>query len=180
MVFNVISVSQSQSKSKAMTDGNKTSILNGASDKVDAQITGNAKKPIEKNGTNKSKSDSELLTSVHNQDPLTGPNYFASYDALRDLCTNNVEYFRGDDSEAGLRFLNAYVGMLDHIEVARGYVDQIRMFAHEYDFSADTPGNGYRSFLLVVRSCVSHSLKLSAHVMQKRGSLLFRKSLYMK
>lgn len=106
--------------------------------------------------------------------------YFALYDAFADLCHNNEEYFKTDDSENGLRMHGAYVGLIDHLETARTYVRQIREFAHEYDFSADIPGNGYRSFLLVVRSCLSHGLKLSSYVMQNRGSLLFRKSLYMK
>lgn len=163
-----------------MTDGNNPS-LNGAAGEVDLK---NNLKPTEPNGTNDklkpNKSESGILRSAHHQDPLDSPNYFASFDALRDLCNNNIVYFRTDESEVGQRFLNAYVGLLDHIETARGYVDQIRMFAHEYDFNESTPGNGYRSFLLVVRSCISHSLKLSSHVMQRRGSLLFRKSLYMK
>lgn len=166
-----------------MTDGNKPSSLNsGAStEKVKINHTENGK-PHEKNGTKKKaiKSGSDIQRSAHFQDPLDSPNYFASYDALRDLCNNNVEYFRTDDTESGQRFLNAYLGLLDHIETARGYVDQIRLFAHEYDFNAETPGNGYRSFLLVVRSCINHSVKLSSHVMQRRSSMLFRKSLYMK
>lgn len=162
-----------------MTDGNKTNSSNGAADR---KIIDNGK-PHEKNHTKKKpiKSESGTLKSAHTQEPLLdSPNYFASFDALRDLCNNNIDYFRTDESEAGQRFLNSYVGLLDHIETAREYVEQIRMFAHEYDFNADTPGNGYRSFLLVVRSCIGHSLKLSSHVMQKRGTLLFRKSLYMK
>lgn len=113
-------------------------------------------------------------------DPLTCSNYFSLYDAFKDLCKNNADYFRKDDSENGQRIYCAYIGLMDHIESARRYVTDIKGFAHEYDFNKQIIGNGYRSFLLVVRSCINHGLKLSSYVMQNRGSLLFRKSLYMK
>lgn len=113
-------------------------------------------------------------------DPLKSSNYFALYEAFHDLCVNNAEYFRKDDSENGQRFHCAYMGLIEHIEIAKRYVTEIKSFAHEYDFNEHTLGNGYRSFLLVVRACINHGLKLSSHVIQNRGSLLFRKSLYMK
>lgn len=113
-------------------------------------------------------------------DPLKSTNYFALYDAFRDLCINNAEYFRTDDSENGQRFHCAYMGLIEHVEIARRYVTDIKGFAYEYDFDEHVLGNGYRSFLLVVRACINHGLKLSSHVIQTRGSLLFRKSLYMK
>lgn len=113
-------------------------------------------------------------------DPLKSTNYFALYDAFRDLCVNNAEYFRTDDSENGQRFHCAYMGLIEHVEIARRYVNEIKSFANEYDFDEHVLGNGYRSFLLVVRACINHGLKLSSHVIQNRGSLLFRKSLYMK
>lgn len=166
-----------------MTDGHKNSSSQGGAvdDARSANNSSGPSAPPYSNGSSAIPSSvPDPTRSVHHQDPLNSPNYFASYDALRDLCTNNVEYFRSDDSEVGQRFVNAYNGLLDHIETARSFVDKIRAFAHEYDFNAETPGNGYRSFLLVVRSCIAYSLKLSSHVMQRRGSLLFRKSLYMK
>lgn len=107
-------------------------------------------------------------------------NYFALYDAFKDLCVNNANYFEMDDSENGQRLNGAYIGLLDHLSTARIYVTKIRSFVHEYDFNENVPGNGYRSFLLVVRSCITHGIKLSSYVMQNRSSILFRKSMYMK
>lgn len=123
---------------------------------------------------------SQQLLPDNTNDSIKSPNYFALYDAFEDLCKNNVEYFSTDDTENGLRLHHAFVSLIDHLEVARNYVTEIKEFAHEYDFDETTPGNGYRSFLLVVRSCITHSLKLSSYIMQNRSSLLFRKSMYMK
>ncbi len=122
----------------------------------------------------------ELLSPDNKNDSIKSSNYFALYEAFEDLCKNNVEYFSTDDTENGLRLHGAFVSLIDHLAVARNYVTDIKEFAHEYDFDEKTPGNGYRSFLLVVRSCISHSLKLSSFVMQNRSSLLFRKAMYMK
>lgn len=118
--------------------------------------------------------------SPTDSDAINGCNYFALYDAFKDLCTNNAEYFETDDTENGQRLHGAFIGLLDHLETARGYVKEIRLFVHEYDFHESVPGNGYRSFLLVVRSCISHGMKLSSYIMQNRSSMLFRKSMYMK
>lgn len=113
-------------------------------------------------------------------DPLQSANYFGQYDALVAVCRNNVHYFRADDTEMGQRFYCAFNGLMEHIEIARSHAEQIRSFAAEYDFDANTPGNGYRSFLLVVNACIAHSLRLSTTVTANRASMLFRRSLYMK
>lgn len=124
-------------------------------------------------------SSTDNPTTVDNDNEQT-INYFALYDAFKDLCINNANYFETDDSENGQRLHGAYIGLIDHLANARNYVTKIRTFVHEYDFNENVPGNGYRSFLLVVRSCINHGIKLSSYVMQHRSSILFRKSMYMK
>lgn len=105
---------------------------------------------------------------------------FAYYDALNDLCKNNAEYFRKDETENGQRLYSAVTGITDNLLIVKNLVVQILEFVHEYDFDEHTPGNGYRSFVDVVKSCINHTVKTSAYVMQNRSSILFRKSHYMK
>ncbi|KAJ6634788.1 Hormone-sensitive lipase [Pseudolycoriella hygida] len=127
-----------------------------------------------------SESAQQHLKVDNKNDSIKSSNYFALYEAFEDLCRNNVEYFSTDETENGLRLHGAFISLIDHLEIVRNYVAKIKEFAHEYDFDEVTPGNGYRSFLLVVRACIKHSLKLSSYIMQNRSSLLFRKSMYMK
>lgn len=127
-----------------------------------------------------SESSQQHLIPDNKNDSIKSTNYFALYEAFEDLCKNNIEYFRTDETENGFRLHGAFISLIDHLEIARKYVTEIKEFAHEYDFDETTPGNGYRSFLLVVRACLTHSLKLSSYIMQNRSSLLFRKSMYMK
>lgn len=102
------------------------------------------------------------------------------FDSLIDLCRNNVNYFANDETVSGLRIHGAFVGLIDHIETAKPLVAEVSGFVHEYDFDKDTPGNGFRSFLYVVKCCIKTTLKLARYVMENRGTILFRKAIYVK
>jgi hormone-sensitive lipase len=101
-------------------------------------------------------------------------------DTLVQLCNENAEALRSDESEAGQRLGAAFLAITDHIETVRPSVDKIRAVAPLYDFSPETPGNGYRSFLSIVDTFVMHSLKLAREVATARSSLFFRKTVFMK
>uniref|UniRef100_A0A182RS77 Hormone-sensitive lipase n=1 Tax=Anopheles funestus TaxID=62324 RepID=A0A182RS77_ANOFN len=102
------------------------------------------------------------------------------FDTLIDLCRNNINYFESDETETGLRLHGAFVGLIDHIEMAKPLVRTVQSFMHEYDFDPSVPGNGFRSFLAVVECCVKTALKLARYVMENRSTILFRKALYVK
>jgi hormone-sensitive lipase len=112
--------------------------------------------------------------------PQCGKSNFFLIDALKEICYNNVDYFKEDESTQGLRLHGAFVGIIDHLDTAKPLVSEIEEFAGEYDFDEVTKGNGYRSFLLVFDSAVQHTLKLSKYVTENRSSILFRKNIYMK
>lgn len=105
---------------------------------------------------------------------------FVLYDALADICQNNVKYFECDDSEMGQRFLCAFRGIIDHVTVARQFVAKITTFVHEYDFDENTPANGYRSYIKATQACINHTVKVCKYIAQNRSYLLFRKNMYMK
>lgn len=105
---------------------------------------------------------------------------FAMYDALVDICQNNIKYFECDDTETGQRFLCAFRGIIDHVTVARQFVAKFITFVHEYDFDENTPANGYRSFVKTIQSCINHCVKICKYIAQNRSYLLFRKNMYMK
>lgn len=105
---------------------------------------------------------------------------FAMYDALVDICQNNIKYFECDDTEMGQRFLCAFRGIVDHTAIARGYVTEISTIMHEYDFDESTPANGYRSYVKAMQACINHCVKICKYIAQNRSYLLFRKTMYMK
>ncbi|XP_045536830.1 hormone-sensitive lipase isoform X2 [Papilio machaon] len=108
------------------------------------------------------------------------PPTYAMYEALKDSCQNNATYFQPDDSENGQRLYQGFMTLIDHIDTVWPLVDHVRKVAPFYDFDAKSPGNGYRSFVSVVDSCVLHGLKLSRQVGAGRDALLFRKGYFVK
>ncbi|XP_061718416.1 hormone-sensitive lipase [Cydia pomonella] len=108
------------------------------------------------------------------------PPSYAMYEALKDSCQNNATFFQPDDSENGQRLYQGFMTLIDHIDTVWPLVDHVRKVAPQYDFDATSPGNGYRSFVSVVDSCVLHGLKLSRQVCTGRDALLFRKGYFVR
>lgn len=130
-----------------------------------------------------SMNDDERMTNnaaTTTQSTNTMTHSFVLYDALIDICQNNIKYFECDESETGQRFLCAFRGIIDHLAIARQFVSKIITFAHEYDFDEYTPANGYRSFVKTIQSCINHCVKVTKYIAQNRSYLLFRKNMYMK
>lgn len=112
--------------------------------------------------------------------PPNSSHSFAMYDALVDICQNNIKYFECDETETGQRFLCAFRGIVDHIAIARSYVTEIVAIMHEYDFDESVPANGYRSYSKIMQACINHCVKICKYIAQNRSYLLFRKTMYMK
>lgn len=98
-----------------------------------------------------------------------------THDALRILCENNLAFFAKDDSDYGKRLHKAFTDIIDHIKTIGPMVLEIGSIVKYYDFDDDTPGNGFRSFLLIVDASISYGLQLSHRVCVKRDNIIFRK-----
>lgn len=124
-----------------------------------------------------SKSSSEEFVLIENSENSENFNLF---NALRDLCSNNIDYFKDDDSVGGQRLHGAFTGIIDHLDRLKPMIEQVNQFTREYDFDENVKGNGFRSFIYVVNCCIEQSLKLIRYVTQNRGTILFRKNIYMR
>lgn len=49
-----------------------------------------------------------------------------------------------------------------------------------YDFDDQTPGNGYRSFVIIAQISIKHALQLCNYVAVNKDFIIFRKGLYVK
>lgn len=101
-------------------------------------------------------------------------------DILEDICQNNIQYYRNDETETGLRITAALNGILDTLVVLDKLYAEVEEFAPLYDFNEATPGNGHRSFLFICQSSKNHVKSLAKYVMLNRTSLIFRKTVYTK
>lgn len=98
-----------------------------------------------------------------------------THDALKNLCENNAAYFANDNSEFGRRLHKAFNEIIEHINTINPMVIEVNSIVKYYDFDEETPGNGFRSFLVVVDASVSYGLQLCHKVCLKRDKIMFRK-----
>lgn len=59
-------------------------------------------------------------------------------------------------------------------------IDEIQVFASDYDLDENTPGNGYRSFVYIVEKAAEKTMKAVESVKEKRGKVFFRKGFHEK
>lgn len=102
------------------------------------------------------------------------------WDALREMCRVNVEYFESHQDKNGVRIRAALLAMLDYLTQLQPLYREIARFAPYFDFDEETPGNGYRSFLSLIDKCIMYSNMVCRQMYHQKDHVFFRKSYYMK
>ncbi|XP_046663847.1 hormone-sensitive lipase-like [Homalodisca vitripennis] len=105
---------------------------------------------------------------------------YAMYDVLKELCLNNVEYFKSDESTIGKKFCESFKALHNNVVSIYPIVDEIRKVAPYYDFNQNTQGNGYRSFVTVVDAFILYGEKTCQQICKNRNSYFFRKGTYLR
>lgn len=105
---------------------------------------------------------------------------YTTYEVLKELCLNNVEYFKSDETQVGIKLLESLQSLHNNVVSIFPLVDEIRKAAPHYDFDKSTPGNGYRSFVTTVDAFISFGEKLCQQISKNRTSYFFRKSNYLR
>lgn len=99
-------------------------------------------------------------------------------DMLLKQLDNNIEFFDKNAKyptlSLGLRNLKNFV-----TKCARS-VEEIKIFATEYDFNDETSGNGYHSFVDIFDSAVKKTTKVCQQLISSREKILFRADNYAK
>lgn len=105
--------------------------------------------------------------------------YEKAYELIK-LCMSNVEFYKQDQTVTGSRMTAAFEKLHDYLVKAVPVTRVIDSFAHIYDYDESTPGNGFRSFMFIFEAALDYSVKTCQYINENRGSLLFRKSAYLK
>lgn len=100
--------------------------------------------------------------------------------ALRELCHANAQYFMPHQDENGVRIRAALLAILDHLEQLQPLYKEINRIAPMFDFDLEMPGNGYRSFLVLIDKCIIHSHAICHQIYCQKDSIFFRKSYHMR
>ncbi|KAG5869222.1 hypothetical protein JTB14_017442 [Gonioctena quinquepunctata] len=104
----------------------------------------------------------------------------ARINLLKDLCTNNADFFSKDSTENGQRLYISFLAIIDTVNEMWPKMLDIEKEVSYYDYDENTPGNGYRSFLLVADLAIELAIHWNEIVLKKRDSVLFRKSVVTK
>ncbi|XP_062912792.1 hormone-sensitive lipase isoform X4 [Mobula hypostoma] len=95
---------------------------------------------------------------------------------LQSVIEDNVHFFQENPSEASRRFISAFSQIQ---EDTHGLQPLMLAFAGSlaaFDFDEQTPANGYRSLMKVVRACVLHIVHKARYIAANRRSIFFRTS----
>ncbi|XP_029176344.1 hormone-sensitive lipase-like [Nylanderia fulva] len=100
----------------------------------------------------------------------------SQWNDLRKLCNVSVEYFTSHRHKNSDRIKAALLVILQQLDELQPIYDEIVKFAPCFDFDETTPGNGYRSFLLMIDKSIVHSEQVCQKMYRQKDSLLFRES----
>ncbi|XP_072383528.1 hormone-sensitive lipase isoform X1 [Diabrotica undecimpunctata] len=95
---------------------------------------------------------------------------------LVETCKSNATFFARDNTENGQRLYLSFLAMVDVVDRIQPKLIPIESQVHFFDFDESVPGNGYRSFLIVIDGAIQMAVECSEKVLQKRDSTFFRKS----
>uniref|UniRef100_A0A6P7FJU3 Hormone-sensitive lipase isoform X2 n=1 Tax=Diabrotica virgifera virgifera TaxID=50390 RepID=A0A6P7FJU3_DIAVI len=95
---------------------------------------------------------------------------------LVEICKSNATFFARDNTENGQRLYLSFLAMVDVVDRIQPKLISIESQVHFFDFDESVPGNGYRSFLIVIDGAIQMAVECSEKVLQKRDSTFFRKS----
>ncbi|XP_064472102.1 hormone-sensitive lipase-like [Ornithodoros turicata] len=96
------------------------------------------------------------------------------YEVLSSMIQNNVDYFKYIDTEVGNKILDQLSTMQELLQWIETSAYQTLSSVQSFDFDAETPANGYRSFLTVIDRYIILTTKLCRALCIKRDSVFFR------
>lgn len=98
---------------------------------------------------------------------------------LKDICTKNAEHFVKDNTENGQRLYISFAAMNAVADQMWPKILSIHERVDEFDFDQEKLGNGYRSYLLVIKKAIELCISVNERIVQKRESVIFRKGYFL-
>ncbi|CAH1392425.1 unnamed protein product [Nezara viridula] len=119
-----------------------------------------------------------MTKKIEDDTPVVTPSN--NYDAVRNAASDNLVFFKNNNSDTGQK-MSEYLGtILDSVESLVPLMKSVEEKSHLYDFSEDVKGNGYTSWLKNADIVVNRTLRILEEVTSKRNTYFFRKYHYLK
>eukprot|EP00058_Branchiostoma_floridae_P024634 XP_002610124.1 hypothetical protein BRAFLDRAFT_89828 [Branchiostoma floridae] len=104
--------------------------------------------------------------------------YNCWFKTLRSLTANNSEYFERHKTQYSSRFSSAVCILQGHADAIQPILEGFIRIAPDFDVDESTPGNGYRSLVKVVGTCIRRIIHVQRKVVNNRDGLLFQSKHY--
>ncbi|KAJ8000309.1 hypothetical protein DPEC_G00203500 [Dallia pectoralis] len=100
------------------------------------------------------------------------------FTSLKVVCEENITALSGPhdlpQSDASRRLVTCMSKIRDHGEALEPLVSCLTAVYHHYDFDSDTPGNGYRTLVKVLQSCLLHIIQKGRYIASNYNRAFFR------
>lgn len=96
------------------------------------------------------------------------------FEVTLSLANENRNFFTSSRSSYAQRFMNCCDRIEAYVYKIESLVNCIQKVAFRYDLDEKTPGNGYRSLVCVVDTCILHLIKQLRLISEQRSSMMFR------
>ncbi|XP_070777366.1 lipase, hormone-sensitive a [Enoplosus armatus] len=103
--------------------------------------------------------------------------YQVVFAALETVCEDNISVMCGPDLPYGAvakRLVTCMRQIQEHGRALEPVVGSFTAVFHHYDFDAQTPGNGYRTLVKVLLSCLLHIIHKGRYIASNYNSAFFR------
>ncbi|XP_014205490.1 hormone-sensitive lipase isoform X1 [Copidosoma floridanum] len=104
----------------------------------------------------------------------------SSWGVLREHCSALSDHFDSHQDEGSIRIKGALTLIHDSLDDMRPVYGELYRIAPLFDLDENTPGNGYRSHLIMVDKAVLHSGGVCRDMLNQKDSVLFRKTHHVK
>uniref|UniRef100_A0AAY5KLZ9 Hormone-sensitive lipase n=1 Tax=Esox lucius TaxID=8010 RepID=A0AAY5KLZ9_ESOLU len=102
----------------------------------------------------------------------------AVFTSLEAVCKENITALSSPPDllygDASRRLVTCMRKIQDHGQALKPVVSSFTAVYHHYDFDSDTPGNGYRTLVKVLRSCLLHIIQKGHYIASNYNGAFFR------
>jgi len=94
-------------------------------------------------------------------------------DQLYLAAAENAHYFKNDQTPTGMALCSGFQSLAAQCQSVSPLLEKIRLEAPKFDLDVETPGNGYRSFLIIFDCLFKQCSILCDSVKKERDNLMF-------
>ena len=122
-----------------------------------------------------------LVGEEHNNEVSPGlfnvdeyKHFAAIFKVVQEVAADNIEYFVVNEERSHTKFVQSFQSILNILSPFQISLDVITGCCAKFDLDSTCKGNGYRSIINIVESCLNQIIYISEQIQRNRDKLFFR------